>query len=75
MERRRAFLYDIRQKASSLRNREDSSDAAMKNNRPPFFCPKCGKEVGYTYDANTGRYTPAQCGDANCSKAFSAKVN
>ena len=28
---------------------------------PPFFCPKCGNEIGYTYDANTGCYTPEEC--------------
>ena len=28
----------------------------MANMTPPFFCPKCGREVGYTYDAKTGLY-------------------
>jgi hypothetical protein len=68
-----SFSRNARGKAAA--GYRDWRSTTMENIRPPFFCPKCGKEVAYTYDANTGRYTPAQCGDANCSKAFSAKVN
>jgi hypothetical protein len=33
---------------------------------PPFHCPKCGNELTYTYDANTGYYTPNLCRNAEC---------
>jgi hypothetical protein len=39
----------------------------MANVSPPFFCSKCGKEVGYTYDAKTGLYTPDGCRSPNCA--------
>ena len=35
---------------------------------PPFYCPKCGKELPYTYDANTGFYTRDLCGNAKCHR-------
>jgi hypothetical protein len=42
---------------------------------PPLFCPKCGKEVGYTYDANTGRYTPSECRRPDCSTLHSTYIS
>jgi hypothetical protein len=33
---------------------------------PPFHCPKCGNELTYTYDANTGSYTPSLCSNPEC---------
>jgi len=47
----------------------------MANVTPPFFCPKCGKEVDYTFDARTGLYTPDECRRPKCSKLHSAIVN
>ena len=40
----------------------------MANVAPPFFCPKCGNEIGYTYDASTGRHTPQECIKPGCPK-------
>ena len=54
---------------------QDLKVGQMANVAPPFFCPKCGKEVGYTYDARTGRYTPDECRRPNCSKLHSSIVN
>ena len=45
------------------------------NAAPPFFCPQCGNEVEYTYDARTGVYTPDECRKPNCLNLHSSVVN
>ena len=47
----------------------------MANVAPPFFCQKCGKEVGYTYNAQTALYKPAECKSPHCAKLHSSVVN
>ncbi len=42
----------------------------MSKLAPPFFCPRCGKELDYIYDARTGLYTPEECKRPNCPKPF-----
>jgi hypothetical protein len=38
----------------------------MSKVAPPFYCPKCGNELTYSYDANTGSYTPNLCPTPEC---------